>query len=109
MAFGANVDAPWDCPFYQYANRLAHLYFLVDLNDVDAYLIFVYFAEAADVSAPCSIQQWEGAVRLTKKCLGLGSNRFNSRIGHLIVPVNDLVSDGSAQPVHLQDAETGSK
>ncbi|GAF73915.1 unnamed protein product, partial [marine sediment metagenome] len=26
--FGATKDAPWESPFYQYANRLAHLYFL---------------------------------------------------------------------------------
>ena len=28
VAFDAAEDAPWDAPFYQYANRLAHLYFL---------------------------------------------------------------------------------
>lgn len=31
--------------FYQYANRLAHLYFLRVLYDIPAYLIFVYFKE----------------------------------------------------------------
>ena len=29
--FGANDNAPWKSPFYQYANRLAHLYFLQTL------------------------------------------------------------------------------
>ena len=29
--------------FYQSANRLAHLYLLRELNDVSAYLVFVYF------------------------------------------------------------------
>ena len=29
--------------FYQYSNRLAHLYLLRKLNDIPAYLVFVYF------------------------------------------------------------------
>ena len=33
----------WSGTFYQYANRLAHLYLLHELNDVDAWLVFVYF------------------------------------------------------------------
>jgi len=45
-AFGVIGDAPWDSPFYQYANRLAHLYFLRQLNGLDAYLLFLYFADA---------------------------------------------------------------
>src|SRR5262245_58216802 len=36
---GAAADAPWSTPFFQFANRLAHLYFLADLNQVDAYLL----------------------------------------------------------------------
>jgi hypothetical protein len=35
-AFDATDDAPWGTPFYQYANRLAHLYFLRELNGLDA-------------------------------------------------------------------------
>lgn len=30
---------------YQYANRLAHLYFLRHLNGVEAYLLLLYFAD----------------------------------------------------------------
>jgi hypothetical protein len=97
-AFGANKYAPWESPFYQCANRLAHLYFLAGLNNVDAYLLFLYFADASDVPGPCSTQQWEGAIRLTQRCLGLGANRFQRRIGHLILPVNDMLSNRRAQP-----------
>src|SRR5262245_19620603 len=42
-AFGARREASWDDPFYQYANRLAHLHFLAGVNKVEAYLAFVYF------------------------------------------------------------------
>ena len=48
-AFHASEDASWESPFYQYANRLAHLYYLNALNRKQAYLLFLYFADAPDV------------------------------------------------------------
>lgn len=83
-AFGARHDASWHAPFYQYANRLAHLHFLAGLNKVDAYLLFVYFADAHDVPHPCAAQHWEGAIRLVAKCLGIESHKYRNRVGHLV-------------------------
>ncbi len=54
QAFRAKADANWESPFYQYANRLAHLHFLVSANSLDAYLAFIYFANAPDVPSPCT-------------------------------------------------------
>lgn len=73
QAFNAREDAPWEEPFFQYTNRLAHLHFLVNLNDVDAYLLFVAFANAPDLGTehPASVAEWNGAHRLAQKCLGL--------------------------------------
>jgi hypothetical protein len=89
-AFRASDDASWERPFYQYANRLAHLHFLAGLNQLDAYLLFLYFADAPDVPQLCSREQWEGAERLTKKCLGLPSNHpYSDRVGTLILSVPD--------------------
>lgn len=89
--FGAAADAPWESPFYQHANRLAHLYFAHQLNGLDAYLLFLYFADAPDVPKPCSFEQWRGAARLTEKCLGLGTHPFRSRIATLIWSVPDML------------------
>ncbi len=91
VAFGASDDAPWDTPFYQYANRLAHLYFLAEKNGLDAYLLFLYFANAPDVPDPCSIAQWEGAKRIVEKCLGLGQHRYRDRLKTLIIDVNEML------------------
>jgi hypothetical protein len=88
-AFRSSAALTWGAPFYQYANRLAHLYFLRE-NRVDAYLAFLYFADAPDVPEPCSTPQWEGAIRLTEKCLGLGAHPFRNQIASIIVPVTDL-------------------
>jgi hypothetical protein len=88
-AFGAADKFDWESPFYQYANRLAHLYFLRELNGLDAYLLFVYFADAPDVPSAerCTFHQWEGAIRLVEKALGLGSHPFRAYIKSLILPV----------------------
>ena len=93
-AFEATKDAPWEMPFYQYANRLAHLYFLHELNGLDAYLLFLYFADAPDTPKPCSETEWKGAVRLIRKCLGLGRHRLESRTGTLIWSVPNMLGIG---------------
>ena len=88
--FGANKEAPWETPFYQYANRLAHLYFLHRLNGLDAYLIFLYFANAPDVPNPCTVEEWQGATRLVEKCLGLGSHSYRDRVKTIIWSVPEM-------------------
>lgn len=107
-AFRASVEASWESPFYQYANRLAHLYFLRGLNGIDAYLLFLYFADAPDVPKPCTLDQWTGAICLTKTCLGLGAHPYQKQVKDLVVRVPDILSNttpntaaqqaGSARP-----------
>jgi hypothetical protein len=89
-AFAATDDASWESPFYQYANRLAHLYFARQLNGLDAYLLFVYFADAPDVPKPCTTQEWQGAVRLIEKCLGLATSDLRNHVGTLIWSVDEM-------------------
>lgn len=90
-AFKASAKANWETPFYQYANRLAHLYFLNRLNRLDAYLVFVYFADADDVPEPCSEAQWCGAERVIKKALGLSKRHpLSDRVGTLMWRVPDM-------------------
>ena len=92
QAFGAALDAPWPSPFYQYANRLAHLYFLRERNGLDAYLLFLNCADAPDVPEPCSVEQWRGANRLVKKCLGLGAHPYRDRVGTMIWSVPEMLT-----------------
>lgn len=37
------VECDWSKQFYQYANRIAHGYFLNDLNGIPTKLVFLYF------------------------------------------------------------------
>ena len=87
-AFGSVSAGSWEHPFYQYANRLAHLYFLRELNGVDAYLVFLNFADAPDVPEPCSKLEWKGADRLIRKCLGITNHPYQVNIATIVQPVN---------------------
>jgi hypothetical protein len=93
-AFRAATDATWSTPFYQYANRLAHLYYLRQLNRFDAYLVLLYFANAPHVPSPTNIEEWRGAERLIKKSLGLSSQHpFSHCVKTLIWDVADPERD----------------
>ena len=96
VACQAACDAPWEAPLYQYANRLAHLHFLARLNLKDAYLVFIYFANAPDVPNPCSVEEWNGAIRVIKKCMGLKKNAFERRIADIVIDVKEMLSRNSA-------------
>ena len=71
--FGANPRVPWNGPLYQYANRLAHLYFLQQVCGIPAVLAFVYFAGDRDMMGPDSQEEWRGAIALAQRLLGLSS------------------------------------
>ena len=61
----------WSNVFYQYANRLAHHYFLTEANGLPSALVFLYFVNAYDMLGPMSEEEWHGAVRLIHAVLGL--------------------------------------
>jgi hypothetical protein len=69
--YAPRATAAWSNLFYQYANRLAHQYFLRKLNDVPSTLVFLYFVNADDMLGPKSEEEWHGAVRLIHAVLGL--------------------------------------
>lgn len=89
-AFRANPNASWRSPLYQMANRLAHLYYLAEINKKDAYLAFVNFANATDVENPVSREEWQGAIRLSHKCLGLKDSRLSRRVASIIIDLETI-------------------
>ena len=93
-AFRANKDACWHSPLYQMANRLAHLYYLAEINKKDAYLVFTDFANAPDVPQPVTCEEWQGAARLAYKCLGLKDSKLARRVATIIVDLKN----GNGQP-----------
>jgi hypothetical protein len=69
--YAPRAAADWSGLFYQYANRLAHQYFLRRLNHIPSILVFLYFLNADDMLGPTSEKEWHGAVRLIHAVLGI--------------------------------------
>jgi hypothetical protein len=69
--YAPKATAIWSNLFYQYANRLAHHYFLTQADNVRSVLVFLYFVNVDDMLGPMSEEEWHGAVRLIHAVLGL--------------------------------------
>jgi hypothetical protein len=89
----SNSEHDWASTFYQYTNRLAHLYLLRELNDVSAYLIFVYFLNDEDMNGPKSIDEWHGAIKLLHSFLGVGRHRLGEFTADIFIDVRMLINN----------------
>jgi len=92
-ALARRSTVSWSGTFYQYTNRLAHLYFLRTLNREKARLVFLYFVGATDVTGPTSRAEWEGAIKVTEAYLGLGRHKLSSYVHHAFVNVSALSTE----------------
>jgi hypothetical protein len=64
-------DVDWARTYYQYTNRLAHLYLLRELNGLPAWLVFVHFVGDADMAGPNTAAPWEEAMADMRTALKL--------------------------------------
>lgn len=91
--FAADVEN-WLSPYYQYANRLAHLHFLLQ-HDVPARLVFVYFCgdewggkTLNGPTCPKDARDWEPCLELLHKRLGLSDkSKLEERVHSVFLPV----------------------
>jgi hypothetical protein len=89
------TECNWLQSFYQYGNRLAHLYFLRQKCGLDAYLIFVYFTGDFTLT-PTSAPEWDGALALRNRVMKLNRrNRLSSYIADLYIDASEL--DGQVE------------
>lgn len=88
----ADLSIDWSkYPFYQYANRLAHLYLLTELNRIDAYLLMIYFLNDFDMGGPESPELWEKTIQNHCNEMGLPlDHRLSDRIINLYLDVHEL-------------------
>jgi hypothetical protein len=77
----------WKQPFYQFANRLAHLYFLRRECGIDARLVHIYFT--GDPYYPTTRDQWEDWMREVRFELGIDNTRIEGLI-NLFVPAPEV-------------------
>jgi hypothetical protein len=87
-----NCNAPcdWSTAFYQYTNRLAHLYLLRELNTLPAFLISIYFTHAPDVENAPSEAEWRGALRLLHAYVGVGRHRLSPYASDVFIDARQL-------------------
>ena len=86
----SNSEHDWASTFYQYTNRMAHLYLLRALNKVPAYLVFVYFVNDKEMNGPQSIDEWNGALSLLKSYLGIKQHLLKKYIADIFIDVGML-------------------
>jgi hypothetical protein len=95
QAFG-NQTKPvdnWLKNYYQYANRLAVLHFLMNesVPPVPARLLFIYFCgeERRNIECPQNEQEWSPAISAMDEWLGVDKNcELTRRLHYLYLPVN---------------------
>jgi hypothetical protein len=79
----------WKKDFYQYANRLAHLYFLSEEARKEAYLVFLYFMDD-NTRIRTSREKWDAALKLQKKLLGLSAKNLAGKVMDIFVNINEI-------------------
>ncbi len=80
----------WKCGFYQFANRLAHLYFLREKAHKEAFLIFLYFVND-QTHIRTSEDAWKSALKLQKKLMGLDARRLSGKVIDLFIDTNEII------------------
>jgi hypothetical protein len=81
----------WSGTFYQYTNRIAHLYYLRVLNNIDSTLIFIYFINDITVDGPKTQDEWIGAIKTMECYLGLNKkHKLKNKIVDVFIDVSNL-------------------
>ena len=89
-ALRAQPKISWTGPFYQFANRLAHLHFL-SRQGVAAHLILVCFVGDSDMNGCESDAEWEGALQICNELMGLPQKHsLADRITHVFPRVDQI-------------------
>ena len=89
---GTNQSVNWaKSPYFQYANRLAHLYWFRELNGLPAFLLMVYFLNDAEQAGPSQTAQWDQAIADEKTALGIrSSHKLSDFVVPVFIDVNDI-------------------
>jgi len=70
--YRARQDAEWSGRLYQYANRLAHVFFLREVCHVQAWLVNLLFTDDP-TTKPTKKEEWVMALPAIKVDLGFGA------------------------------------
>lgn len=88
--FDVGPEVSWLGKYYQYANRLSHLYLLREVNGIDAHLLFVYFVGDRQMHGPLTAGAWRDAIDRCHSALGLPTDMRRADVIEAFVDVADL-------------------
>jgi len=88
--YAPKATADWSNLFYQYANRLAHQYFLRELNGIPSFLIFLYFLNDDERDGPKHEAEWQGASRLIHAVLGVPADLTSHGVFDAVLDIRPL-------------------
>lgn len=87
----SSSQADWSSYFYQYCNRLAHLYYLRVINKIPTYMVFVYFIGDETVDGPTTKEEWIGAIKVMKNYLGIDKrHKLSEYVIDIFIDKSDL-------------------
>ena len=66
----------WLGDYYQYANRLAHLYFLIIEGQVPTWMVFLYFVGDVEQNGPSTVTEWTASIDKAQDKLCLPQNHL---------------------------------
>ncbi len=84
---GITDPLDWSYKFYQYFNRIAHLYFLRVKCNVPAFLLNIYFIGDNTVSGPNTKEEWLSAITVMKKYFGLENHNLSDFMVDIFIKV----------------------
>ncbi len=88
---GLKPSVSWANSYFQYANRLAYLWWLRN-NGVDAKLLFVSFLNDDEMRGPKHAETWEAAFASADYALGLPQrHRLRPHVLHIMPDVNEFL------------------
>lgn len=83
-------DVDWSKTYFQYTNRLAHLYLLRILNSISGFLIFVYFLNDVEMRGPKKIDEWLSEIDSAHFHLGIKRNKLSKFTADIFVDVRNI-------------------
>jgi hypothetical protein len=85
---GVSMKKDWAGTYYQYTNRIAHLYLLRELNQIPAHLIFLCFNNDREMKGPASTEEWQASIHELENYLGLpAQHKLSKYILHVYLDI----------------------
>lgn len=86
-------EDPWLDDYFNYVNQIVYLYYLNKLNEIDAYLVNLYFYNDENIfNSPSSVNEWKNKINEIEENLGFTYNHsYTDRILNLFFDYKKLV------------------